>query len=192
MNSKIEFIIPTHESPKYIMLMLYCLQCQTNDNWTAHVIADGDYKGYNDVKSHFESVEKIRFSMIDGPNKDWGHTPRNYGLKHLTQEWVVMTGQDNYYAPTFVEVFLGSANDQQVNFVYCDMIHNHFGRQYVKSTIKRGQIDIGNFMCRSKYASEMQLDVKDYGADFLFIEKYLNLSAPGKMAHIPAGLYVHN
>lgn len=174
------------------MMMLYCLQCQTSHSWTAHVIADGDYKGFDDVKKHFEKVEKIKFSKIDGPNKDWGHTPRNYGLKNLTQEWVVMTGQDNYYAPTFVEKFLNAANQHKnTNIIFCDMIHNHRNWTLIKTQMKRGEIDMGCFMTRSQYASQLQIDTKSYGGDWLFISEYVK-KFPSNLVYIPCALYVHN
>jgi len=188
---KIEFIIPSFKQPNSLMTILYCLLCQTNKNWSAHVIADGFYEEYEEIKNHFKKHKKVRFSQIDGPNKDWGHTPRNYGLKNLQEEWVVMTGQDNYYAPAFVENFLTAAKEKDVHFVYCDMIHNHYQWTLMKSKPVVCNIDIGNFMSKSEYASQMQIDTKSYVGDGLFVEQYLK-KFPGKIIYIPSALYVHN
>ena len=84
------------------MGMLYSLINQSNNNWTAHVVSDGNYDEFKDIEQHFCLNNQIKFSIINGPNNDWGHTARNYGLKNATTEWVVMTGADNYYMPDFV------------------------------------------------------------------------------------------
>ena len=38
---RIEFVIPTYNRPKEIMVILSSLVAQTNPNWKAHVVIDG-------------------------------------------------------------------------------------------------------------------------------------------------------
>ena len=75
---KLEFIIPTYNDGNNLMGVLYSLINQTNKNWTAHVVADGDYDGFEGIAEHFCICDNIKFSKINGPHKDWGHTARNY------------------------------------------------------------------------------------------------------------------
>lgn len=188
---KIEFIIPTHNSPTKLMTILSSLESQTNKNWTAHVVIDGHTDLYDDIKSWYENIPNVRFSHIDGPNKDWGHTARQYGLANATQYWNVMTGDDNYYMPTFVDEFL-KVGKGKVTFVYCDMVHNSYDYLPIKSEVRLGYIDIGNFMSVTEMAKNIELDTKDYNADFKWIDSYLRTQFQKKMTKIDKILYVHN
>ena len=135
---KIEFIIPTWDRPNNLMVILASLVAQTNSNWTAHVIIDGITDDYRKVKDLYQDEERIRFSHITGPNKDWGHKARNYGLDNAKEEWIVMTGDDNYYVPTFVQEMLDATVDKP-KMVMCNMVHNaaYGGYQVIDTTIKR-------------------------------------------------------
>ena len=190
---KIEFIIPTYNRPNQLMGVLSSIYSQKSDRWKIHVVADAVYDGYQKVKDYFAGDERIRFTELNGPHKDWGHTPRNYGLEHSTEEWVVMTGDDNYYMPVFVGDFLNVVDDN-THFVYCDMIHNWTSHQYfyIKSQPRLGAIDIGNFMSRRKYSQQMRLDTKNEQSDGLFVEEYLKKFKNGNVKYIQKPLYVHN
>tara|TARA_Y100000361_G_scaffold105251_1_gene94918 strand:- start:2 stop:577 length:576 start_codon:yes stop_codon:yes gene_type:complete len=189
---KIEFIIPTYNDGNNLMGMLYSLINQTNKNWTAHVVADGDYDGFEGIAEHFHICNNIKFSKIDGPHKDWGHTARNYGLEHATGDWVVMTGADNYYMPDFVSEFLKNTSDN--NFVFCNMVHNeaHYKHyQELKAELTVNNIDMGCFATKTENAQKLRLNKKSYQADWEFVEKYITLF-PGGIKHINKILYVHN
>jgi glycosyltransferase involved in cell wall biosynthesis len=188
---KIEFIIPTYNSPDKVMTILNSLMVQNNPNWTAHVVIDGQTLIYQKVKDYFMDEERIKFSHIEGPHNDWGHTARQYGLANATQYWNVMTGDDNYYMPTFVNEFLFTSKGN-INFVFCDMVHNNYNYQPVKSDIKLGKIDIGNFMSITEEAKSIQLNTKDYNADFTWIHQYLTKVGMNRIMKIDKVLYVHN
>lgn len=191
--SKIEFIIPTYNRPNQLMGVISSIFSQRSDKWKIHVVADGPYDGYEKVKNYFSGDDRIKFSELDGPFKDWGHTPRNYGLEHATEDWVVMSGDDNYYMPVFVDHFL-SVVKPYVNFVFCDMIHNwtEFQYHYIKSAPKYGSIDIGNFMSRRVNAQKLKLDIKREAADAVFVDDYLKKFGREGIVYIPKPLYVHN
>jgi glycosyltransferase involved in cell wall biosynthesis len=189
----IEFIIPSFERPDKLMTLLYSLISQTNDNWIAHVVADAMYDGLEKIINHFDGNEKIKFSILNGPHKDWGHTARNYGLERVSKEWVVMTGDDNYYVPVFVDEFLKIVENNKASFVYCDMIHNWNGNNYlaIKCHPSVGRIDVGNFMAKSEFAKQLKLDTSLAIADGLFVEEYIRRFKP-EIKYIQKFLYVHN
>jgi glycosyltransferase involved in cell wall biosynthesis len=193
---KIEFIIPCYNNKYQLKNILYSLLNQSNPNWIAHVISDGEWVEYDDFKIDFEREnlfeDKIKFSLIEGPNKDWGHTARNYGLEQATQDWIVMTGSDNYYMPDFVNEFLKYTTDN--NFIFCNMVHNeaHYKHyQELKAELTVNNIDMGCFATKTKNAQQLRLNKKSYQADWEFVEKYITLF-PGGIKHISKILYVHN
>ncbi len=192
--SKIEFVIPTYNRPNQLMGIISSIFSQRSDKWKIHVVADGPYDGYQKVKDYFTGDDRIRFSELDGPFKDWGHTPRNYGLEHATEDFVVMSGDDNYYMPVFVDHFLDVASKGGVHFVYCDMIHNwvNFEYHHIKSQPRYGAIDIGNFMAKRTNAQKLRLDVTREAADAVFVEQYMKKFNREGVRYIPKPLYVHN
>jgi glycosyltransferase involved in cell wall biosynthesis len=190
---KIEFVIPTYNRPHQLMSVICSIFSQTSPNWKIHVVADAFYDGYQKVKDYFENDERIKFTELNGPHMDWGHTARNYGLQNATEEWVVMTGDDNYYVPIFVQDFLNEVDDN-THFVYCNMVHNWTQQQYlvINSRPIAGGIDIGNFMTRTQLSNKLKINITKGDADGLFVEEYLLKYPHGTIKKINKVLYVHN
>jgi glycosyltransferase involved in cell wall biosynthesis len=194
---KIEFIIPTYNRIDLLMTCISSIVGQTNPNWTIHVVADcppeEDQIRIANIAAYYESDDRIKFTVLDKRYNDWGHTPRNYGLHRATEEWVVMTGEDNYYVPTFVENFLSVVRDD-VNFVFCNMVHNWVKDDYIpiNCDIEFGKIDIGNFMTRTFNARKLKLNTGIEQADYMFVEQYLSRFYEGQIIKIDKILYVHN
>jgi glycosyltransferase involved in cell wall biosynthesis len=197
--SKIEFIIPTYNRPHHLMCLLNSLCAQTSDEWVAHVIADSPPQDTLDkIIKYFKNDDRIRFTILPERHNDWGHTPRNIGLELATEEWVLMTGEDNYYTPKFVELFLtASKSKPNINFVYCDMVHNWLNYDYIhiKSKLEYGKMDIGNFISKTEFTKQINIDTKFADSDWKFIFEYVNKfvnNSNENVIYIPKTLYVHN
>ena len=136
--------------------------------------------------------DRIKFTNLPDRYNDWGHTPRNYGVEHATSEWVIMTGEDNYYCPEFVEEMLQQSNGQ--HFVYCDMVHNWMNKEYIpiKSKLELGFIDIGCFMVKTNMAKKIKLNVKEEWADWYFVLDFVKKYEHAKINKVNKILYVHN
>jgi hypothetical protein len=104
-----------------------------------------------------------------------------------------MSGDDNYYTPNFVNEFISKINNN-INFIYCDMIHNHINYKYFNSEPMINKIDIGNFAVRTEYAKLIKFNKGSYGADGEFVEEYVDKFCKEKnnIEKINAALYVHN
>jgi len=190
----IEFVIPTYNKPNNLICILYSLIAQTNGNWKAHVIIDNKSTILFDTLIELLKDEhRIKFTCINGPHNDIGHTPRNYGLQHTTEKWVVMTGDDNYYIPTFVDEIL-KVIDNDTTFVYCDMIHNGYGYKLFNCHHSSHNIDIGNMIMKSEFAKQLRLDTTRLDADGIFCEAYINKFCldQSQIKKINSILYVHN
>lgn len=193
--TKIEFIIPTYNRTNHLICLLGSLMAQTSGNWTANVVVDYPAKEIideiNRIKAFFDSP-KIKFTFLDKRYNDWGHTPRNLGVQMATQEWVIMTGEDNYYTPVFVDHFLKKI-EAKVNFVFCNMLHNWTENQYFPIQCKPeiNHIDIGCFMVRTALAKQMKLNTHLVEADGVFAKEYIKRFG-GQIKHVEKILYVHN
>lgn len=190
----LEFVIPTYDRINNLNGVLFSLINQTNKNWIAHVVVDNKYSPiYDDIIDRFAKESRIKFSFIDGPHKDFGHTPRNYGLKNSSSDWVVMTGDDNYYVPSFVDEVM-KAIDSNVRFVYCDMIHNGYDYKMFECHHSSHHIDIGNMVMRTDLAKDFELKTNKIDADGIFCNEYINehCKKEENIKKINKILYVHN
>lgn len=190
---KIEFVIPTYNRPNHLAAILWSLMAQSSPDWIAHVVSDCSPAGTLDtVKRMFADEPRIHFTDLPTRSNDWGHTPRNHGLHTATEELVCMTGEDNYYMPTFVEEVIAAARNEAVNLVFTDFVHNWQKEYiYVPSLLFWSHIDIGNTVFRTANARQMSLNPAHFSADWEMIENYLK-RFPGRPFHIKKVLYVHN
>lgn len=192
--SKIEFIIPTYERTDHLMCIISSIRAQRSSRWKIHVVADCPPEGTLDkIIDYFKDDSRIKFTILPERYNDWGHTPRNYGLKNATEDWVIMTGEDNYYAPIFVDNMLEAALPN-VHFVFSNMVHNWTNFQYypINCEPQWGKIDVGNFMVRREYGQQMELDVTNMQADGKFVEEYLERFPLKSVAKVNKFIYVHN
>lgn len=196
----IEFIIPTYSRKDHLKAMICSLLAQTKPNWKAHIIADNPPDEINNDNIKFIrhiNDDRIKYTRLTDRKNDWGHTPRNYGLDNSTEEWVVMTGEDNYYVPTFVEEFMDEMNDSTINFIFCSFLHNqgHMGNSYypIKAKLELGKIDMGCFAFKKYLSDGIRLDTTIPEADYKFVVDMINqYSEEMNVVYVDEILYVHN
>lgn len=181
----VEFIIPTFDRIYPLQSMLASLVVQTSPNWIATVIVD-------DIEStrNVYSSDKIKLQFTGQRYNDWGHTPREIGKQASTADYIIMTGDDNYYVPTFVEE-LEKAAIENPGIIYWDMVHNHYQYSYFKCSLFLGQIDMGAFATRRDIAQQIKLGTS-YAADGHFISEFNERFPDEKRIKIEKVLFVHN
>ena len=190
----VEFVIPTFNRVNPLFTMLYSLINQTNPNWKAHVVIDNvkDSKAEEIVKSFNDT--RVYYTYLDKRYNDWGHTPRNYGKQNSDADYIIMTGDNNYYVPVTVDWIIKYANlKDSVNpgFIYWQMVHSHGGYCHFNCEPFHGRIDMGSFATRKDIAHQIPLGVK-YAADGDFIEEFKRRFPDEKKLKIPHILFVHN
>jgi glycosyltransferase involved in cell wall biosynthesis len=192
---KIEFIIPTYTRIFHLITMLGSLMSQSNPNWKVHVVADCPPE---DIQEQLKTIiaffndPRLKLSILPERHNDWGHTPRQYGLDNATEEWVIMTGEDNYYVPEFVDIMLKESTNH--HFVYCDLVHNWINKDYIPllSKLELGRIDIGSFMVKTNMGNKIKLKKEHEWADWYFIQEFQNKYKVAKYKKVNRILYVHN
>jgi hypothetical protein len=170
--------------------MLSSLLAQTNDNWCAHVIQDGTDNeiSYKIVKSLGDN--RIRYHATEERYNDWGHTPRELGKQESEARYIILSGDDNYYMPVFVEE-LSIASLDNPGIIYWDMVHSHYKYSYFKCSLGYNQIDMGAFATRNDLAKQIKLNTS-YAADGEFIRDFNKKFPNEKRVKIDKVLFVHN
>lgn len=186
----VDFIIPTYNRIDLLKCMLSSLVAQTNRDWVANVIID-DYKN-EDLVSMIEQFDddRIKHTFTGCRYNDFGHTPREIGKQLSRATYIIMTGDDNYYTPNFVEE-LKTVSANKPGIIYWDMVHSHYDYQYFKCEPAFNQIDMGAFATRRDLAQQIALG-KEYAADGLFIENFKHIFPNEKIVKINKILFVHN
>lgn len=186
----VDFIIPTYNRPAPLKCMLASLVAQTNPDWGAHVVID-NHEDEDNVKL-VESFNdpRIRWSKMDKRYNDWGHTPREYGKQKSEAKYIIMTGDDNYYTPNFIQEISVLCN-VEVGMVYWDMVHSHYKYAYFKCVPAGGQIDMGAFATRRDLAQQIPLGT-DFAADGWFVEQFKQKFPTQSISKINKVLFVHN
>lgn len=198
-NSLVTFILPTYNRHKELRMALSSLEAQTNSDWKAIVVVDNNLE---DTLSYFPEIERlfwedwihnndrIRIQFMNQRSNDWGHTPREIGKIQSDSQYVIMTGDDNYYMPTFVEE-LAKVGKDSPGMIYWDMVHSHYDYSYFKCSPAFNQIDMGAFATRTDLAKQIPLG-KEYAADGLFVENFKHMFPNERIVKINKVLFVHN
>lgn len=199
-NSLVTFVIPTYNRYKEIKVILSSLQAQTNPNWKAIVVVDNTLSDtmINNYKllhvlyedKEIKSDKRININFLEKRCNDWGHTPREVGKQISDSQYVIMTGDDNYYIPTFVEE-LDKVSKDSPGIIYWDMVHSHYDYQYFKCHPSFNQIDMGAFATRTDLAKQIKLNTS-YAADGEYVEDFKKKFPQENMVKIDKVLFVHN
>ena len=186
----VDFIIPTYNRPAPLRCMIGSLIAQTNPSWRANVVIDNpeDVDNVKLVESFAD--DRLRWTKMDKRYNDWGHTPRELGKQMSECEYIIMTGDDNYYTPNFVQEISVLCN-VEVGMVYWDMVHSHYNYSYFKCAPAGGQIDMGAFATRRDLAQQIQLGT-DFAADGWFVEHFKQKFPTESISKINKVLFVHN
>jgi glycosyltransferase involved in cell wall biosynthesis len=191
---KIEFIIPSYNRPEKLMCTVSSIVAQTNPNWKLHIIDDysTEVDKIKKIEEFFKEDDRIKWTYLDTNYNNWGHHSRQIGMDQSTEEWVIMTGNDNYYVPEFVDIMLNESKGY--HFVYCDMVHNWINKEYIPidSKLELGRIDIGNFMIKSNMGKKIRLIEKENWADWYFVRDFMSTFKAARINKIKKVLYVHN
>lgn len=195
----VDWIIPTYNRIEPLRAMLSSLKSQTNSNWGAYVIidmtAEQSMKNFPETTNLLNedwiyNDDRFFISFMSKNHNDWGHSLREIGKQQSKADYIVMTGDDNYYTPNFVEE-LSKAVVNHPGMVYWDMVHSHYHYQYFKCTPAYNQIDMGAFATRTDLAKQIKLNTS-YAADGEFVRDF-NAKFPfEKKVKIEKVLFVHN
>jgi GT2 family glycosyltransferase len=184
---KVEFIIPTYNRYNELRVILSSIVAQTNNNWCATVIID------DETIWDILPIEhpQIKYTCTGKRYNDWGHTPREMGKQNSIADYIIMTGDDNYYAPVLVDNIIKIAEENPA-LIYWDMIHNYYDYSVFTCSLGSWGIDMGAFATRNDIAKSIHLCTNKIDADGSFIEDFKKMFPKEKTIKINKILFVHN
>lgn len=187
----IEFIIPTFKRYKPLRSILASLEAQTDDDWKVTVIIDDEYPRVDilDVLKDFDKT-KITWTYSGKRYNDFGHTPREMIKQQSNADYIIMTGDDNYYTPNLIQE-IKEVTKSKPGLIFWDMVHSHYGYSFFKCAPHTHQIDMGAFATRTDLAKQIKLGT-GFAADGDFIEDFNKKFPNEAKMKISKVLFVHN
>lgn len=193
---KLKVICVAYERPIQLTSLIGCFIVQTNPNWELYIIYDGPVPDSIIKAKGVHQDKRVFFTNSPTRNEKWGHPNRRDALDSLPGEdcdYVLITNDDNYYVPTFVEQMLRNSNDG-IGMAYCDTIHSYQYHNLVQSFPVECGIDMGAFIVRYNIAKGTRFKYDHFSADGAYCEECRKVcSAQGyNIIQVPRPLFVHN
>lgn len=167
---------------------------QTYKKWKLILVHDGPSDG--STKAYIEAVNDDRIEYIETEKHtgNWGHSIRAEWLQKVTTEFVIITNPDNYYMPVFLEYLLRPLTKNGAVASYsASMIHSYIAWNAIQCSLKRGYIDCGGVLLKTKQAQATGWNnIVDHSADWFFFNDIANKFGKDKFIPVKGVLFVHN
>lgn len=196
---KIQVIAVAYERPIPLQILIGCFMVQTNPNWMLHIVYDGPApQEITNIVAPFIEADKERVHFYQSAERyqQYGHPNRSSMLQSIVTEpndYILMTNDDNYYVPLFVDFMLASVHRDE-GIVYCDTIHSHLAYDLHISELRENHIDIGAFMVRADIAKTVGFNHVHFSADGTYAEECLRYCQKRSInvIKVKKPLFIHN
>lgn len=205
-ETELTVVCVSYKRYRNIPVLINCFLAQTLQNFKLIILHDG-YDGEMDgvlapYKAAHPGVVDYRFT--DQRYNDYGHSLRDMGILEADTDYLLLTNDDNYYCPVFLEYMFAPVHGgtgKEPDIVYCDMVHSHDNpgvRQqppyhFFETRPERYFIDIGCFIARTELAKQVGFSDKTHDGDATYFEDLLRVAGPNpSIVKVPHVLFVHN
>ena len=198
---KLHVICVAYERYEELRVLIGSFLVQTRKDWILHIVYDGPPpQGILDIIAPFlkgkKKDERINFYQSAKRYEKYGHPNRRTMLQYIqtdTKDFILMTNDDNYYVPVFVEYMLTECKFN-VGIVYCDTVHSHARYDVNYSELRENSIDMGAFIVRSDIAKATGFNSDNFSADGIYAEECNRncLKNRLKAVKIKKALFIHN
>jgi glycosyltransferase involved in cell wall biosynthesis len=190
-----------YQRPGPLKVLVQCFLNQTASNWTLTVIHDGPDEEFAQIMRGYRIPGKVEAFCTGARNSDFGHTLRGIGIEQAQSDYLLLTNDDNYYVPRFIEILTGEIQRTQADVILFDMVHSHDqpgGRpqpsySLFQTHLSRRSIDMGAAVVRTGLAKAAGFRDTTHDGDATYFEDVLRAGGPGIKVHkLDRVLFVHN
>jgi hypothetical protein len=174
---------------------------QTDSRWNLHIVHDGlapieIMQMLGEYQNNGKMDPRINFFCSEKRYQQFGHPNRRQVLNKLSAEkddYVLMTNDDNYYVPKYVEYMLAQAS-RSIGVISCNTVHSHFGYDVHYSRLFEGGIDMGAFIVKYPIAKLVGFQHDHFSADGLYAQECATAARTAglEIVHITKPLFIHN
>ena len=204
-DQELTIICVSYQRYEMIPILRHSFLAQTLQNFKLLIIHDGYDQRMDEILAVFKRdyPERVDYQFSETRFNDYGHSLRDMGIKLADTEYLLITNDDNYYAPRFVEQMFHAIDarpEAPPDIVYCDMLHSHnnpglrwqLPYNRFETAPKRNYIDIGSFIARTELARKVGFRDKTFAGDATYFNDLLEATPKPRVIKIPMVLLVHN
>lgn len=172
-------------------------QAQTYARWKLMIYHDGPLERGLEIGKIIDlSDHRINWVETAERRQKFGHPWRQKAIDALcsTCHWLLLTNDDNWYAPVFLEWLLAVATNKPKPgcvFAYCDCVHSHKLWKNMITQPRYKHLDLGGFLVHSGIAKRVPFDKFEFNGDGDWINRLVK-EAGQRVVKVSATLYVHN
>lgn len=202
MTPELTIVCVAYRRYQQIPVLIHSLLAQTVQNFKLLILHDGYDQEMDALLSQYKSryPELIDYAFTQERHNDYGHSLREIGIQLAQTPLILLTNDDNYYCPIFVEKMLLALQEHQADLVLCDMIHSHNNPgghiqppySLLKTAPQPGSVDIGCFIVKTAMAKEVGFRDKGHDGDATFFGDLLRTNPAIRIAKVNQVLFVHN
>jgi glycosyltransferase involved in cell wall biosynthesis len=181
----LSIVCVAYKRPQLLKVLIESLLAQTVQDFELLIMHDGPDPQISEILETYCLAHpgKIKSYFSEERYNDYGHTLRDIGIQLVSAPLLLLTNDDNYYVPTFVENMLNSIATNDLDIVYCDMVHSHvfldlpnpIGYQFLSVEPRRLRIDVGCFIARTSLAQRVGFRDKGFEGDATYFEDLVAL-----------------
>ncbi|TDK67551.1 glycosyltransferase family 2 protein [Sapientia aquatica] len=185
-----------------IPILIHCFLAQTLQNFKLLVLHDGYDEQMHTLLDEFKVKHPDKFDYYFSEQRfnDYGHTLRDIGIKMAESEYILITNDDNYYCPDFLEIMFKAIKQTNASIAMCDMVHGHtnpgnrpqLAHTFFETFPQINSVDIGCFITKTSYAKQVGFRDKGYAGDATYFEDILRVASDGVYVKVPQILFYHN
>ena len=194
---RLHVICVAYERPIPLQILIGSFIVQTNPNWILHIIYDGTApKEIIDIVTPFVEDDRVHFYESPERYQNYGHPNRKMMLQTIETnpgDFILMTNDDNYYVPLFVEYMLNAVRGR-IGIVYCNTIHSHAGYDINYSELRENCIDMGAFIVREDIAKMTGFNHIHFSADGTYAEECSRTCLRNRLKAVKVNkaIFIHN
>ncbi len=185
-----------------IPILIHSFLAQTLQSYKLLIIHDGYDAKMDGILSRYkaEYPDKVDYLFTEQRYNDWGHSLRDMGIGLADTEYILITNDDNYYAPKFLELMLPDMKAKQADIAMCNMVHSHNNPglrpqpSYMpfETRPERGSLDMGCFIARTALAQQVGFRDKGHDGDATYFEDLVKAAGNARLLKVERTLFVHN
>lgn len=185
-----------------IPVLIHSFLAQTIQNFKLLILHDGYDEEMNVLLMEYKAKYPNHIDYVFTPTRhnDYGHSLREIGIRLADTPYLLLTNDDNYYCPIFLEQMLQALQTHQADIVLCDMIHSHNNPgghlqppySLLKTMPSPGSVDIGCFIVKTDLAKRVGFRDKGHDGDATYFADLTQNSPQIRIAKVNQVLFIHN
>ena len=106
-DPQVTVVVVAYRRYDQLPVLIHSFLCQTLQNFKLQILHDGPDERMaallEDYRQRFP--DRIDYAFSPVRHNDYGHSLREWGIARAETPYILLTNDDNYYAPRFLEFF---------------------------------------------------------------------------------------